>query len=210
MYCDPNGNFAIISFLIGVGISAAIGAVVGAVSYSASVVVAGCVTGNWDWSWGQFLGSVIGGAIGGAYSMIPGVGPMLGAFVTGFVSSAIGMGLQNAFGETNYSLSQILGTSLIIGGVSAITAGIMNRIKIPGLNKGRNSFDAISKSTRTKLWNGTMWKGNTIGHISMKTIGKIATVELYNSALGSLVSGLFSAFGLDQKIANYIDLFDFY
>ena len=65
MFADPSGHFAIIPFLIGLGISTLIGAIVGGVSYAASEVLSYAITGEWSWSWSSFVGSVLGGAIGG-------------------------------------------------------------------------------------------------------------------------------------------------
>lgn len=47
------------------------------------------------------------------------------------------MGLSNVTGASNYSLSEIFATSLLIGSVSGITAGILDNIKIPGINSGK-------------------------------------------------------------------------
>lgn len=54
---DPNGHFAITSFLIGLGISALIGAAVGAFSYTASDGLSCALTGEFTWSWAQFVGT---------------------------------------------------------------------------------------------------------------------------------------------------------
>lgn len=198
MYADPSGCFAITTFLIGIGIAALIGAGVGAVAYTASEIVSYAITGDWSWSWGMFAGSVAGGAIGGAFSMIPGVGIMTSAFVTGFASSAIGMSLQNSWGGTDYSFMQIMGTSLLVGGVSAVTAGIMDNIRIPGLNYGRGSFQQVSNQIRTKFWNGT------IRRVTGKTVAKMSTLVLYQTSLGAMVNGLFDAFDWNDKFASLI------
>ena len=198
MYADPSGCFAITTFLIGMGIAALIGAGVGAVAYTASEIVSYAITGDWSWSWGMFAGSVAGGAIGGAFSMIPGVGIMTSAFVTGFASSAIGMSLQNSWEGTDYSFMQIMGTSLLVGGVSAVTAGIMDNIRIPGLNSGRGSFQQVSNQIRTKFWNGT------IRRVTGKTVAKMSTLVLYQTSLGAMVNGLFDAFDWNDKFASLI------
>ena len=106
MFADPSGHFAIIPFLIGLGISTLIGAIVGGVSYAASEVLSYAITGEWSWSWSSFVGSVLGGAIGGILAAIPGVNAMAVAYVSGFASTAIGMGLENAWeGKKLYFLS---------------------------------------------------------------------------------------------------------
>ena len=185
---DPTGEFVLSSFLIGMAISAAIGAAVGAVAYTASEVRSYAITGNWSWSWAQFTGSVLGGAIGGAVSMIPGVGLPISSFITGFASSAIGMGLQNAWEGTNYSLSRIIGTSLLIGGIAAATAIAMNCIRIQGLNAGRGSYLQVSNQIKTKFWNGT------IKRITYKTATKIAALSLYYTSLGVVFNAVNDAF----------------
>lgn len=198
MYSDPSGKFAITTFLIGMGIAALIGAGAGAVAYTASEIVSYAITGDWSWSWGMFAGSVAGGAIGGAFSMIPGVGIMTAAFVTGFASSAIGMSLKNSWEGTDYSFMQIMGTSLLVGGVSAVTAGIIDNIRIPGLNSGRGSFQQVSNQIRTKFSNGI------IRRVTSKTVAKMSTLVLYQTSLGAMVNGLFDAFDWNDKFASRI------
>ena len=185
---DPTGHFAItISLLIGLGIAAGIGATVGAVAYTASELVSYAITGEWTWSWGMFVGSVLGGAIGGAVSFIPGVGPALSAFVTGFASSAIGMGLENAFGEANHSFRSIILNSLFVGSVSAATAGILKNISIQGINAGRGSFQQVTRMINTKFWRGQ------IRRIAGKTFGKMLAYNLFYSSLGSIANGVIDA-----------------
>ena len=198
MYTDPSGEFVLTSFLIGLGIAMAIGAGVGATAYVASEVIAGSITGTWSWSWSSFVGAILGGAIGGAFSMIPGIGAIGTSFITGFSSSMIGMNLQNAWEGSNYNFRQILLTSAMVGGVSAVTAGIMGSIKITGINAGRGSLQQVSNQIRTKFINGT----NGIRHIANKTFAKMFALELYGSALGSITDGFFSAFDWNDKFAQ--------
>ena len=95
MYSDPSGNFAITSFLIGMGIAALIGTGVGAVSYTASEVISYGLTGEWSWSWGAFAGSTIGGGITGALAFaFPVLGIMGSAGINGFLSNSLGMVFQ--------------------------------------------------------------------------------------------------------------------
>ena len=189
MLTDESGEFVLLSFLIGLGISAAIGASVGAVSYVASEAISSAITGEWNWSWYDFAGSVIGGFIGGAISMLPG-SPVAAAFVSGFSSSMISTGLQSAIEGTNYNFGENILKSLAVGVFSAVTGKIMGTIKIPGLNKGRGSFEQVTKQIRTKFFNAK----KNIYSIRGKTFAKMFTVELYGSALGSLTDGIYSAF----------------
>lgn len=96
------------------------------------------------------------------------------------------MGLSNVTGASNYSLSEIFATSLLIVSVSGITAGILDNIKIPGINSGRGSLTAVSKQINTKLVNGTIKK------VSFKTIIKMASLNAIYSAPFAAFNGLFT------------------
>ena len=193
MYTDPTGKFVLTSFLVGLGIAVAIGAGIGAVSYIGAEIISWAITGEWDWSWGMFVGSILGGAIGGAISfaflpllhLTAGATMVISSGITGFLSQSIGMGLQNAFGEAQHTNREILYTSLLYGGLSALSAGITSKIKIPGFT-GRGSISQVTRQISTKLYNGT------IGCIKAKTLGKMIIYEAVYSLL-STVAGI----GLD-------------
>ena len=89
------------------------------------------------------LAMLIGAAIGGA--LTPFLGPVSTAFITGFSSTGISMGLSNVTRESNYSIMEVILTSLLNGSISGITTGIIDKIKIPKINSGRGSLTAISK-----------------------------------------------------------------
>ena len=187
MNVDPVGTFAILSFLFGLAIGAFIGAVVGAVSYVASEAISAAFTGTWSWSWGMFAGSIIGGALGGALTFaFPIIGIVGGAAITGGLSTGIGMALENAFGEANHSIGEIIVSSLIMIGVSAFFANITSKIRIPGFT-GRGSISQVARQINTKLLNGT------ISSISRKTFGKILAYNLGYSVFNTLASGLIDA-----------------
>ena len=194
MFTDPTGS----SFLVGMGIAALIGAIVGAISYTIAEGISYVLTGEFSWSWSQFIGSILGGAIGGAVSFLPGANIMLSAGITGFASTSIGMILQNEFEGTNYSFVQIMIVSLINGLVSAGMAGLSDSIKIKGLNKGRNSYAAISKSINTKLHNGS------ISRISNKTFFKMLTYNMSGSLIGSGVNGTIDATDINDWLAKWV------
>ena len=186
MYADPSGHSFILAMLIGAGI----GLVVGLGSQLASDVISN-VKKNWlnfpDWkmsSWQTYVGAGLGGAIGGA--LTPFFGTVATGFFTGVSSTAITMGLSNVTGASNYSLGEIFATSLLIGSVSGITAGILDNIKIPGINSGRGSLTAVSKQINTKLVNGTIKK------VSFKTIIKMASLNAIYSAPFAAFNGLFT------------------
>lgn len=75
---------------------------------------------------------------------------------------------------------------MLIGSVSGITAGILDNVKIPGINSGRGSLTAVSKQINTKLVNGS------IKNVSIKTIGKMAALNAIYSAPFTAFNGLFT------------------
>ena len=184
MNVDPTGKLVLTSFLIGLAIFAALGATAGALSYVGSELISFAFTGEWSWSWGMFLGSVIGGAIGGALSFaFPGMGVVLGGFVTGSISTAIGMGLENAFGEAEHSALDILIYSIADGLLSAGVANITSFVKIPGVT-GRGSVSQVYKQIATKFYNGT------IRRIASKTLIKMTMYEAINNFFGMIFNGI--------------------
>ena len=198
MNTDPNGTFMLSSFLLGLGIAAAIGAGVGAVSYVASEAISFVITGEWTWSWGMFAGSVLGGAIGGAISFLfPGIGLTGGAFITGVLSTSIGMGLENAFGEANHSIGNIIFNSLLNGVLSAGFAKLTSLIKIPKFT-GRGSISQVARQMNTKFY-----RGRKVGHIKLKTFMKLGAYESAYSVFTTIVSGLLDAFEYFRNIDKY-------
>ncbi len=190
LYADPSGHSVILALLIGAGI----GALVGGASYAVSEGISFAITGKFTWSWEMFGASVIGGAIGGV--LTPFFGPVATAFITGFSTTSIGMGLENLNGKRNYSFSEIFLTSLLVGSVSGMTAGILDRVKIPGFNSGRGSISAISKQINTKLLNGQ------IGRISAQTFGKMLFLNVVYSLPATIFNGLFDNHSIDVA-SNY-------
>ena len=186
MYADPSGHSIILAMLIGAGI----GLVLGLGSQLASDVISNVITNGFDFSewemssWQTYVGAGLGGAIGGA--LTPFLGPVATGFITGASSTAISMGLSNITGVSNYSLGEIFATSLLIGSVSGITAGILDNVKIPSINSGRGSLTAVSKQINTKLVNGS------IKNVSIKTIGKMAALNAIYSAPFTVFNGLFT------------------
>ena len=130
----------------------------------------------------MFAGSIFGGAIGGALSFaFPILGTVGSAFINGFVSNAIGMGLQNAWEGTNYSMWDVLFESIFAGGLSALTAGVTSKIKIKGFT-GRGSISQVTRQIYTKLFNGQ------IRHISARTFGKLVAYEAGYSVLNVFIN----------------------
>ncbi len=185
MYSDGSGHFAITAMLIGAGI----GLLVGLASQLVSDVISNVIVNGWninEWqlsSWQTYAGAAIGGAIGGA--LTPFLGPVATAFITGSVSTMATMGLSNITGDTNYSIGEILFTTLLVGSVSGLTAGILDNIRIPGVNAGRGSLSAVSKQINTKLVR------NQIKNVSANTIKKMITLNAIYSAPFTAFNGAF-------------------
>lgn len=182
MYCDPTGHSAFLAMLIG----ASIGALAGLVSQAVTDIVANIISGRditeWELSsWQTYAGAIVGGAVSGA--LTPFMGPVATGFVNGAVSSFVGMGLENLTGAANYSFGEIAWTSIATGTLSGVTAGIIDRIKIPGLNKGRGSLSAIQKQIYTNLDSGR------ISRISFNTFFKIFNLEMINSLPSAIMNG---------------------
>ena len=192
-YRDPSGHFAITSFLIGLGISTIIGAVAGGVTYVASELVSYAITGEFSWSWANFVGSILGGAL----TAIPGVNTMVVAGVSGFASTAIGMGLENAWEGKDYTFGQIMFVSTINGLISSATGGLFESIHIKGLTSGRGSYSAITKQITTKFFNGT------IKRITYNTFSNMLTYNVLGNMIGAGVSGVMDATGANDWMANW-------
>ncbi|XFA99363.1 RHS repeat-associated core domain-containing protein [Candidatus Izemoplasma sp. B36] len=192
MYLDPSGEF-LVSFLIGIGVAALIGLGVGAASYTVSELISYSLSGEWSWSWGMFLGSTVGGAmVGVAAFAFPGLGIVGAAGLNGFVSNSLGMYFENRLGYSSYSTSEIIGQSLVIGGLSAITAGITSKIKISGLT-GRGSISQVARLISTKFYNGS------IRSITLETFGKMCMYEGAYSVFNTVVGGVWDAFETNPR-----------
>ena len=196
---DPSG-YSFVSVLIGLGIAALIGAAIGAGSYAVGQGIDYAITGNFEWSWGGFFGSTIGGAIGGmiAYAL-PwiGVGSVaVGAFFSGATTTAGTMIGQNITDNTSYSSIDILLSAVIAGMFSALSVGVMSKIRIPGLNAGRGSYSAVSSQVYTKFRN------QTISTITMKTFGKMLAVEAYSGIAGFVFDDVYDFLGIDDLLLS--------
>ena len=186
MYVDENGNSFILAILIG----AAIGAIAGVASQAVSDVCSNVAQHKLDFSswemssWQTYAGAAIGGAIGGAFT--PFLGPVSTAFITGFSQTFITMGLSNLTSDSKYSFGEMLCSSLLIGGVAGLTAGVLDNIKIPKINSGRGSLSAIAKQINTKLVK------EQIKNVSIKTLGKMLALNLIYSAPFAVLNGFFT------------------
>lgn len=99
---------------------------------------------EWEFSnWQTYVRAGLGGAIGGA--LTPFLGPVATAAIIGAVTSFIGMGLEKVTGAANYTLGEILWTTVLNGTVSGLTTGLFDKIKIPKITSGKGSLTAIQK-----------------------------------------------------------------
>ena len=198
-HSDPSGRFVLSSFLIGLGIAIGIGAIAGAAAYAASEVISLAITGDWSWSWAQFVGSTAGGALGGALLyLLPKPFSSIIAGISGAVSTSIGMALENEWEGADYSALDIAVASIFSGAVSASTVALGSRIRIQGVNAGRNSYSAISQQIYTKFRRGI------ISRISSSTFGKMLKLNLIEGISGDIASGIMDAFDINlfwRKIA---------
>jgi hypothetical protein len=63
---------------------------------------------------------------------------------------------------------------------------------------GRGSLNQVTRQIITKFNRGL------IKNITCKTFGKMFAASLYYSSLGSVVNGVFDAYGLHDRFANII------
>ncbi len=196
---DPTGH-AFISVLVGLGIAALIGAGIGMASYTAGQLIDYAITGDFKWSWGGFFGSTIGGAVGGMLAyLLPYIGigsAAVGAFFSGAATTAGTMIGQNITDNAGYSAMDILFSSAITGVFSAVSVGVMSKIRIPGLNAGRGSYSAVSSQMYTKFRN------RTISRITMRTFGKMFAAEAYSGIVGSIFEDAYGYSGIDDWLLN--------
>ena len=178
----------------GIVTAAVVGASVG-VSATATVDIVRGETSSIE----TYIGSAFGGALGGilgAPSAIGKVGTTIGAsekilnflskpFIIGGISSGtstlVGESLETMTGTNKRGIEQIgldVLEDLILGG---ILGGIGSKIKIKGLNAGRNNYQAIFAGGITRLVNGT-------GAMHLKTLLKGYIAQLVES-IGDGVAG---------------------
>ena len=184
-YSDEAGNFAISGYLTGLGLSTFIGACVGAVSYTAGQAFDYLVTGDFEWSWGGFTGSTVAGAIMGAINYVaPGMSVAGSAALGGAISNLSGMLFENIIDGTEYSTLDIVVTTALSAGFSAASATTMSKYKIFGFNWGENSYEDVSNRMFESFRKGIVPK------ISVTTISKKFSCELYNNSIDIIIGGL--------------------
>lgn len=122
---------------------------------------------------------------------------MAGAFLSGAAMTSSTMIGENIAGDANHSLGDILISSLISGGISMASVGIMSKIKIPSLNSGRGSMSAVSKQMYTKF------QRQIIKRVSMRTFTKMLAVEAYNGAAGNIMEWAYGISGAKDYVLNF-------
>lgn len=167
---DPTG---MIAAWLGAGI---VGAVVNVVTKVAGDVVESIATGKPHVSsWQSYLGAAAGGFTYG--TVFAATGNMAAAGVAGgavesFASNGLSMltGKEGFRAEDGYSWKNLLGSTIKDGAAGAAAGYLFGQagkyIKIPGINKGRGSFQAVWKQVMTKASRGQ------IANITLKTLGK--------------------------------------
>ena len=184
-YSDESGNFAISGYLTGLGLSTFIGACVGAVSYTAGQAFDYLVTGDFEWSWGGFTGSTVAGAIMGAINYVaPGMSVAGSAALGGAISNLSCMLFENIIDGTEYSAVDIVVTTALSAGFSAVSATTMSKFKIFGFNWGEGSYEEVSNRIFESFRKGIVPK------ISVTTIFKKFSCELYNNSIDIIIGGL--------------------
>src|SRR6185369_4125236 len=149
---DPSGEFALIDDLILAGG----GALVGVAVLTVTDVLAGRPS-----DWQHYAGAAAGGAVGGlAIEYTGGIGTgLLSGATTNGVTQLLEMqsGKQCEFDFGGFAIETGL------GGIF----GALPDVPVQGLSSGRNNWNALAKSVRTKISNGT------IENISASTAGKM-------------------------------------
>ena len=111
-----------------------------------------------------------------------------------FTSTFTGMSLETATGRENYSKDEIWKKSLFAGGIGMTAANL--EFNFSPVNKGRNSYSAIYKSTYTKFSN------NTINNISINTFGKSVSAQILPKALGIIMNEYTKSFSNELLICR--------
>ena len=170
-YIDPSGQ--IVGWLAG-GIVGAAAKVAGKV---AGDVVKSVKSGKIQVSsWQSYVGAASGGFTSGAVYVASGGNGKLASAAGDATETLVTGGLSMATGakgyrkEDGYSFGKLLGdtaTSAVKGLTTEYAFGKVGKyVKIPGINKGRGSCEAVWKQVMTKCAKGQ------IANVSAKTIGK--------------------------------------
>ena len=137
------------------------------------------------------MGNAIGGAVGGMLSLIPGVGFFVGAVVGGTLGTFAGLAIGKATGSNSMSWKEIGLHTAISFGISLVTAGLTQYIKIPGVTQGSHSWQQVFKSGFTKI---LRYGFNISAKTLLKSIGYLAVSSFTTGFLASnILQGIISA-----------------
>jgi len=142
-----------------------------------------------------YLGSALGGAIGGVLG-VPAAAKAIGAasvLTTPFAIGAINGGistlttdiLEKITGTKNRGVGEIIADTAESSLLGGILGWLSDKIKVTGVNKGRNSFSAIFWSGIRKLANGTPYT------MSLKTMFKAWVSQMLPSIFEELMKKIF-------------------
>ena len=185
---DESGYF-ILAFLI----SLFVFAVANTAIQFVSDVVKFVATGKWESDWEDYVGAFIGGAAGGIAFVLSGFNLSIAFGVMGAVDTLFTESLTNITGKTNYSILEIIGSTLISLGIGLLGG---KGIEIAGVTIGRNSFYAVLKSGLKKLLN------NTASRMSIKVILKGITSVYSFKLIGTFMQGLIKSIDLSNLITK--------
>ena len=149
------------------------GALAGIVGQGISDWLSGSISG-----WEDYVGSAVGGAAFGETLLY--AGPVAAGLVGGAVTNASKQGLKNSTGKQCGFNWTNFGVDTAVGGLTGLIPG---RPRIPGINSGRNSMNAIYNQMATKFRNGT------ISNVSATTAGKMFVGRAYETAVPYGVAG---------------------
>lgn len=208
-YIDPTGKILLPQAILA-------GAIVGAGVGIATQIITDIATGEVS-SAQTYIGDAVGGAAGGAIYVV--TGSSVGAgFVNGAITSSVTDMLNNITGVSNKSGKEIAVDAVINGGVGAATGKLGDLIgdgfkvlsrnvendtakialeflsgEFEGINKGRNSFEAVTKQMETKFFNGTLpavTRQPSFLGLSAKVWKKMFLYQLYKQlTVDGIVSG---------------------
>jgi RHS repeat-associated protein len=184
-YVDPSGLVALADDLVLAGG----GAIIGLGVQAASDLV------SWHRSdWQHYVGAAAGGAIGGLSVEYTG-GALTGA-LTGTTTNAVTQSLEMLSGNQAACFNYL--SNLADTGIGAIGGFIPDIEIIPGLSAGRNSYNAIAKTIRTQLRNGTR---QTVG---TRAAAKALIGRNIAGAAGLVIGVAASALGGGDKVADVL------
>lgn len=168
---DPTGM--VVAWLAG-GI---VGAVVNVGTKLAGDIVTSVSTGKVQFSsWQSYVGTAAGGFTYGTTFVLSGGNTIAAGAASGAVETFATEGLSMLSGKKGYRAEdgytwKHLVAKTAVGAATEATSGYLFKgsgkyIKIPGINKGRGSFQAVWKQVMTKASKGQ------IANVTLKTVGK--------------------------------------